>query len=73
MNIQVDVQIGDGKNKPKVIKRADGTYAVVAKLQPAYVPLIRAVWVRTFDTDHLPFPCDGKGFLVNLKGKLKKA
>lgn len=71
MNIQVEVVIGAGKDKPKVIKRADGTYAVVAKLQPAHVPLMRAVWVRTFD-DQLPFPKDGKGFLVDLKGKLKK-
>lgn len=74
MTVQVEVRIGDGSNKPEIIRHADGTYSVIAKLRQPFNVHQRAVWVRTFDEAH-PFMCkplDGKGFLVNLTGKLSK-
>lgn len=63
MQTTVEVQIGDGRDKPKVIKQSDGTF-VVATLPPNFVQDNRAIWVQTFRDGQSQ---DGKGFLINGK------
>jgi hypothetical protein len=62
MTTQIEVQIGDGTQKPRVV-RSGGLWAVIAETT-THVGYGRAVWVRTWDPSDLSKPIDGKGLLV---------
>ena len=67
--MKVEVRIGDGTIKPKVVKCPDGTYVIQGKLEQGFVAHRRALWMKTYRNDQ---PVDGKGFVVGPTGKLTK-
>ena len=69
MITKIEVQIGDGRQKPKVFQQADGTWAVEANTSQC-ADWSRGVWVRTYDPDG-GIPKDGKGFKIGLTRRLK--
>lgn len=69
MKTLIEVQIADGKAKPKVV-RSGGGWSVVAEVEQ-HVANGRAVWIRTWNPCELSEPKDGKGFLVGLGRKLR--
>lgn len=69
MHSIIEVQIGDGKKRPRIVKRGD-LWVVESDLEQC-VAYGRAVWVRTFDSKG-DRPKDGKGFLCGPTRKLTK-
>ena len=70
MKTKIEVVIGDGSKQPKMLKQADGRWAVIGESAQC-VGYGRGVWVRTFLPDGID-PVDGKGFLVGPTRRLKK-
>lgn len=71
MSIGLEITIGDGKDKPKVVKALDGTWLVRGVLPPQHVRYARALWVKSHVVGQ-GIAKDGKGFLVTNTGKLTK-
>ena len=69
MSIGLEITIGNGKDKPKVIKAADGTWVIRGVLPLACVKYSRALWVKSHVVGE-GLAKDGKGFLVTPTGKL---
>jgi len=65
----IEVQIGDGKKRPRIVKRGD--LWVVESDVEQHVAHGRAVWVRTFDHKGAG-PKDGKGLLCGPTRKLTR-
>ena len=71
MSIRLEIRIGNGQDKPKVAKQADGTWIVMGTLPQACVAHSRAVWVKSYELGD-PQARDGKGFLIGPAGTLTK-
>ena len=69
MRTVIEIQIGDGKDRPTVTQDTNGGWVVLAEAEQC-VPYGRGVWVKTFAVGNTT-PKDGKGFLIGPTRKLK--
>lgn len=71
MSIGMEICIGDGKTKPKVVKTPGGDWVVRATLPTAHAKYSRALWAKSCILGE-PVYKDGKGLLVTPAGKLSQ-